>query len=100
MELQYITYEKRDGIAWVTINRPEVMNALHAPAHHELFQVWQDFDADPQLRVAILTGAGDRAFSAGNDLKYSAERAATGERSAARPARAGLRPSGSSAPSP
>lgn len=85
MDFEYITYEKRDGIAWVTINRPEVMNALHSPASHELFTVWQDFDSDPGLMVAILTGAGDRAFSTGNDLKYSASLASTGQRSSAPP---------------
>ena len=79
MDYQFIKYEKRDCIAWVTINRPEVMNALHVMANDELFEVWQDFDADPRLRVAVLTGAGERAFSAGNDLKYTAELASTGE---------------------
>jgi enoyl-CoA hydratase/carnithine racemase len=67
---EYILYEKRDHIAYVTINRPEVMNALHPPAHRELGEAWADYIADDQLWVAILTGAGDRAFSAGSDLKY------------------------------
>ena len=69
-EYQFIRYEKKGRIARVTINRPEVMNALHPPAHAELSRIWMDFMADPQLWVAILTGAGDRAFSAGTDLKY------------------------------
>ena len=56
----------------VTLNRPEVMNALHSEAHHELEQVWDEFAANPDLWVAIVTGAGDRAFSAGNDLKIQA----------------------------
>ncbi|MGR3455126.1 enoyl-CoA hydratase-related protein [Pseudooceanicola sp.] len=65
---------ERDGpILIVTINRPEVYNALHAPAHNELAQVWDDFAADGDLWVAVLTGAGDKAFSAGNDLKYTAQ---------------------------
>jgi enoyl-CoA hydratase/carnithine racemase len=64
---------ERDGrILTVTIDRPEVMNALHPPANHELEKVFDDFCADPDLWVAIVTGAGDRAFSAGNDLKYQA----------------------------
>ena len=64
----------RDGpILIVTINRPEVYNALHAPAHNELAQVWDEFAADDDLWVAVLTGAGDKAFSAGNDLKYTAQ---------------------------
>jgi crotonobetainyl-CoA hydratase len=49
------------------------MNALHPPANAELAQAFDDFAADPDLWVAILTGAGDRAFSAGNDLRYQAE---------------------------
>jgi enoyl-CoA hydratase/carnithine racemase len=64
---------ERDGrVQIVTINRPEVMNALHPPASFELAQVFDEFEADPDLWVAIITGAGDRAFSAGNDLKYQA----------------------------
>lgn len=65
----------------VTINRPEVMNALHHLAHEELTTVFDEFQDNPELWVAIVTGAGDRAFSAGNDLKYHAEyRAKTGKR--------------------
>jgi enoyl-CoA hydratase/carnithine racemase len=67
---EYILYEKRGHIAYVTINRPEVMNALHPPAHRELGEAWADYIADDNLWVAILTGAGERAFSAGSDLKY------------------------------
>ena len=64
---------ERDGHLFiVTINRPEVMNALHPPASTELSEVFDEFAADPDLWVAIVTGAGDRAFSAGNDLKYTA----------------------------
>src|SRR5262245_37193344 len=73
MTLEFVRYEKRDRIAWVTINRPEVMNALHPPANEELSRVWDDFAGDPDVWVAILTGAGERAFSAGNDLKYTAQ---------------------------
>ena len=72
MELEFVRYEKRDRIAYVTINRPEVMNALHPQANEELARVWSDFAADPEAWVAILTGVGDRAFSAGNDLKWTA----------------------------
>jgi len=64
---------ERDGrIFTVTINRPEVMNALHPPANVEMGAVFDEFCADDDLWVAIITGAGDRAFSAGNDLKYQA----------------------------
>lgn len=71
---------ERDGhLLIVTINRPEVMNALHPPGNRELAEVFDGFQSDPDLWVAIVTGAGDRAFSAGNDLKYQA---AGGDRSA------------------
>jgi len=65
---------ERDGhVLVVTINRPEVMNALHSPAHFELDAIFNEFEADPEQWVAIVTGAGDKAFSAGNDLKWQAE---------------------------
>ena len=68
------SFTERDGhVLTVTLNRPERMNALHSPAHFELDEVFNDFEADPDLWVCILTGAGDRAFCAGNDLKYQAE---------------------------
>ncbi len=64
---------ERDGhLLTVTITRPEVMNALHPPANFELDAIWNEFASDPELWVAIVTGAGDRAFSAGNDLKFQA----------------------------
>ncbi len=78
MAYQFVKYEKKERIAYVTINRPERMNALHAPAHIELDEVFRDFRDDPDVWVAIITGAGDKAFSAGNDLKYQAEGAALG----------------------
>ena len=63
----------REGrILTVTIARPEVMNALHPPANFELEKVFDDFSSDPDLWVAIVTGEGERAFCAGNDLKYQA----------------------------
>jgi enoyl-CoA hydratase/carnithine racemase len=68
---QFCTTETGDHILTVTLNRPEVMNALHPPANAELAGVFDDFAADDDLWVAIVTGAG-RAFSAGNDLKYQA----------------------------
>jgi enoyl-CoA hydratase/carnithine racemase len=72
MAYQYALYEKKGRIAYVTINRPEVMNALHADASRELSEIWTDFRDDPEVWVGILTGAGERAFSAGNDLKVTA----------------------------
>jgi len=73
MAYEFATYEKRGRIAIVTLNRPERMNALHPPANVELDEIWNDFEADPEVWVGILTGAGDKAFSAGNDLRYTAE---------------------------
>ncbi len=64
--------EKADHIMTVTINRPERLNALHPPANAELGEVFDDYANDPDMWVAIITGAG-RAFSAGNDLRYQAE---------------------------
>src|SRR5207302_456600 len=73
MPFEFVRYEKRDRIAYVTINRPEVMNALHPPANDELSRVWDDFASDADTWVAVVTGAGERAFSAGNDLKWTAQ---------------------------
>lgn len=72
---------EQDGhLLIVTIDRPERMNAVHPPANAEMAEVFDDFAANPDLWVAIVTGAGDRAFCAGNDLRYQAE---GGDRSAA-----------------
>ncbi|MBI2766497.1 MAG: enoyl-CoA hydratase/isomerase family protein [Chloroflexi bacterium] len=71
--MQFCRYEKKGHVAYVTITRPEVFNALHAHANRELSEVFDDFAADDDAWVAVLTGEGDRAFSAGNDLKYTAE---------------------------
>ena len=85
MTYRFATYEKRGRIAYVRLNRPEVMNALHVEAHLELAEIWEDFRDDPEVWVAILTGAGERAFSAGNDLKVTAERTANGSENRAHP---------------
>ena len=76
------SHTERDGhLLVVTINRPEVYNACHPMANEELAAEFDRFAADPELWVAIITGAGDKAFCTGNDLKYHAElRARTGER--------------------
>ncbi|HUG37013.1 MAG TPA: enoyl-CoA hydratase-related protein [Candidatus Limnocylindrales bacterium] len=73
MTHEFATYEKHGPIAVVTINRPERMNALHPPANFELHEIWNEFERDPEVWIGILTGAGDKAFSAGNDLRYTAE---------------------------
>src|SRR6187200_239736 len=63
-----VLYEKRDRIAYVTLNRPEAKNAVDPEMHELLWQTWEDFRDDDVLDVAIVTGAGD-AFCAGADLK-------------------------------
>jgi len=72
-EREYCTVERDGRLLTVTLNRPERYNALHWPAHFELSEVWDEFAADPDLWVAIVTGAGDKAFCAGNDLRFQAE---------------------------
>lgn len=69
---EFCRVEADGRILTVTIDRPEVLNALHPAANKELGGVFDDFCADPELWVAIITGAGERAFSAGNDLKVTA----------------------------
>ncbi|MEM6627452.1 MAG: enoyl-CoA hydratase-related protein [Pseudomonadota bacterium] len=71
-ERQFVATERDGKILVVTINRPDAMNALHPPANFELEEVFNEFVSDPDLWVAIITGAGERAFSAGNDLKFQA----------------------------
>ncbi len=79
MSFEFITYEKRDRVARITINRPKSLNALHPPASAEMRQAFEDFRDDPDVWVCILTGSGDRSFCAGNDLKYQAEHGAKGQ---------------------
>ena len=69
---KYCLIEKNKHILKVSINRPERLNALHPMANLELAEVFNDFAADDEMWVAIITGEG-RAFSAGNDLRYQAE---------------------------
>ena len=64
-----VIYEKKGEVAYVTLNRPEAMNAIDLETHGLLWEVWQDFRDDDALSAAILTGAGDDAFCAGADLK-------------------------------
>lgn len=73
MSHKYCRVEKEGHLTIVTINRPEVMNSLHYEADLELEGVWNDFEQDSEQWVAIVTGAGERAFSTGNDLKAHAK---------------------------
>jgi enoyl-CoA hydratase/carnithine racemase len=69
-----VLFEARDdGIAIITINRPEQRNALSREVREGLREAWLRFEADPTLRIAILTGAGEKSFCAGGDLKEMVE---------------------------
>ena len=78
--MSYVEYEKKGHIVYITLNRPDRMNAVGAEMSQLLQQAEADFENDDDARVAIITGAGDRAFSAGFDLKEGAERGREGER--------------------
>jgi enoyl-CoA hydratase len=65
-----VLLEKRsNGVAVITLNRPQVLNALDVPAKERLGSIWQEIADDPAVRVAVLTGAGEKAFCAGSDIK-------------------------------
>ena len=65
---KYCRTEREDKLLVVTLDRPDVLNSLHAPACFELDEIFNDFERDPTLWIAVITGAGDRAFCAGHDL--------------------------------
>ena len=74
-DYRHLLFERKPhGVLLITINRPEVYNATNARLHWELTQIWLTVDADPETRVAVVTGAG-RAFSAGGDLELVEEMA-------------------------
>ena len=73
MDFQTILYQTRDQIAFITFNRPESLNAMNRQMTRELVDVCQQVEEDSGIRVAIFTGAGEKAFSAGMDLKERAE---------------------------
>jgi enoyl-CoA hydratase/carnithine racemase len=75
-----VTYEKRDRIAFITLNRPESLNAFNLEMHQELREAWLDFREDDDMWVAVVTGAGERAFSAGADVKQFGRRRAEPDR--------------------
>src|SRR6476469_7503516 len=66
--MENVKLEKKNAIAYVTIDRPKVLNALNMATMQELWQVFSDLKDDKQIRVVILTGAGDKAFVAGADI--------------------------------
>jgi enoyl-CoA hydratase len=69
MEYTDIILEKKDGVAWITLNRPKALNALAPDTHRQLQHALLEIDRDPEVRVVAITGAG-RAFCAGGDLKW------------------------------
>ena len=71
--LRHIAVDVKRGVLNVTINRPEARNALNRSAHHELGRVFNAFAADDTLRVAVIRGAGSKAFCSGSDLKEKLE---------------------------
>src|ERR687897_582444 len=73
MDYQTILFDVRDQIAYVTFNRPESMNAVNRQMARELVEACRQIEEDSAIRIAIFTGAGEKAFSAGMDLKERAE---------------------------
>lgn len=73
VDLGSVLLERDRGVAYVTLNRPAVLNAMNLRMHEELASIWDDVEADDTVRVAVLTGAGDRSFSVGQDLRERAE---------------------------
>ena len=71
MDLETLLYEERDGVAIVTLNRPEVHNAFNRTMERELQQVWRSLRVNDDVRVVILTGAGEKAFCTGIDRDES-----------------------------
>ncbi|MBI3970245.1 MAG: enoyl-CoA hydratase/isomerase family protein [Chloroflexi bacterium] len=74
-DYEFIHFDVEDRVATITIDRPDVLNAIHPPASAELKDAWRRVREDSAIWVAILTGAGDRAFCAGMDLKWAAAHA-------------------------
>jgi crotonobetainyl-CoA hydratase len=72
MSYELIKVEQKGHVTTVTINRPEVMNSISPLVSAEMDKAFNDFDADPEQWICIVTGAGEKAFSAGNDLKFQA----------------------------
>ncbi len=68
-----VLYEQRDRIAYITLNRPEALNAFNREMHQELREIWQEFRTNDDVWVAVVSGAGERAFSAGADVKQMGE---------------------------
>ena len=68
MTYKTLLYEKKDGIAVVTLNRPDKLNALNSTVYNELYDVFNESENDDAVRVVVLTGSGEKAFGAGSDV--------------------------------
>jgi enoyl-CoA hydratase/carnithine racemase len=75
MEFKTIGFEKKDSLAWITLNRPEVRNAQNDTVRAEITRALEDCRDDDDVRIIIITGAGDKAFSAGADISEFPKRA-------------------------
>ena len=84
-DLETLEYEQRDGVAVLTLNRPEVHNAFNFKMQRELQHVWQSLRNNDDVRVVILTGAGEKAFCAGIDRHESIDQYLADLAGAARP---------------
>jgi dihydroxynaphthoic acid synthetase len=73
MEFEDLIYEKNDGIARITINRPKVLNSFRSKTLDELAEAFDDADRDGTIGVVVITGAGDKAFCAGGDISEMGE---------------------------
>ena len=73
-----VTYELHEHVARVTIDRPDVLNAIDASTETMLQEIWSELENEPDARVVVLTGSGEKAFSVGADMKDASEDAATG----------------------
>src|SRR5690348_3793337 len=81
MQFEDIVYEKKDGIAKITINRPQIYNALRTHSFEELTSAVRDAADDEEIGVIVITGAGEKAFSSGGDVNAQKERTSkTGRR--------------------
>lgn len=78
-DLEHVVYEKKGHVAYLTLNRPQVRNALHSYAYAEMRRCWRDMGLDPDVYVGIVTGTGE-AFCAGRDIKFLAQYQAEGKR--------------------
>ncbi len=75
----HVRYEKKGRVAYITIDRPRVLNAMNLRVHEELQAIWDDFESDDALWLAVLAGEGTKAFSVGQDLKELVDRTDKGE---------------------